>query len=194
MFADPAAPMQLPVDNKTVRMKVWMDIAAQIVMKMEGGIDTPNSGDVFADFTTPGEWQELTWDFSAVLEDDAQHERMTLIFNFEGIPSEDRTYYFDDIVIGDAECNILDAVFSPIKVDQLKVSPNPAMEFLRIENANDIFTFQIHDMMGRSRGMIQLNGQEQVQLDVNYLEPGVYLLTAYNQDGKLAANARFVKQ
>lgn len=194
MFADPAAPMQLPVDNKTVRMKVWMDIEAQVVMKMEGGIDTPNSGDVFADFTTPGQWQELTWDFSAVLEDDAQHARMTLIFNFAGIPSEDKTYYFDDIVIGDAECNLIDGVFNPVRVEQLKVSPNPAVELLRIENATEISTFQIHDMMGRSRGMIQLNGQEQVQLDVHHLEPGMYLLTAFDREGKLTANARFVKQ
>lgn len=194
MFADPAAPMLLPVDNKKVRMKVWMDIEAQIVMKMERGIDTPNSGDVFADFTTPGQWQELTWDFSAVLEDEAQHERITLIFNFASIPAEDKTYYFDDIVLGDASCNLIDGVFSPVKVEALKVSPNPTFDFLRVENTTEISLFRIHDMMGRERGIVQLNGQQQINLDVNDLEKGMYLLTAYDKAGQLTANARFVKQ
>lgn len=194
MFADPAAPMTLPVDNKTIRMKVWMDAAANVAVKLERGIDTPNSGDVFADYTTPGEWQELTWDYSAVIEDKALHERLTLIFNFDGIPTEDKTYYFDDIVIGDEQCNIVNGIFTPVKVEELQISPNPAIDQLQVAYTSDVHTLIIHDMVGRQMGRAQLNGQDNINLDISTLERGIYLLTAYNRKGELVANARFVKQ
>ncbi|MEZ5038774.1 MAG: T9SS type A sorting domain-containing protein [Saprospiraceae bacterium] len=193
MFTDPAAPMTLPIDNKTVRMKVWMDAAARIAVKLERGINTPNSGDVFAEYTTPGQWQELTWDYTAVLEDKALHQRLTLIFNFDAVPSEDKTYYFDDIVIGNETCNLV-GLFTPIKVEQLNISPNPAIDQLWVNNTQDASFFIIHDMMGRPLGSTQINGQEKVQLDISTLGQGIYLLTAYNRKGELIANARFVKQ
>jgi len=46
-------------NNQTIRMKVWMDQAAGVVMKVEGSQnEMPGSGDVRQEYTTPGQWQE----------------------------------------------------------------------------------------------------------------------------------------
>ena len=50
--------------------------------------DAPNTGDVDAMYTTPGEWQELTWDYSGIVPDDALYNRITLIPNRTVVPEE----------------------------------------------------------------------------------------------------------
>lgn len=194
MFADPEAPIAMPADNKTIRMKVWMDHAAPVVMKMEAGIDgAPGSGDVFADYNLPNQWQELTWDFSA-LPDNAQYGRITLIMDIASTPTEVKTYYFDDIVIADETCAVV-GTFEP-KVEALKVWPNPAGDWLRIDNPGGIARrFMLHNSLGQLVQTTQLGGgAEQTDLDLAGLPAGVYMLAGFDAEGRLMANARIVKR
>ena len=194
MFADPIGPIAMPNDNKTMTMKVWMPVAGIVTMKLEGGIDgAPNSPDNNVEYTTPNQWQELTWDFSG-LPDDALYARVTLIPNFGVIPMDNLTHYFDDISVAGESCGLV-GVFNPVQVAQLRVMPNPAQDVLRVENAEEATLFRIVNLLGQPMRTLQLASSSAVtELDLIGLSPGVYLLTAYNQSGQLVANAKFVKQ
>ncbi|MEM9984371.1 MAG: hypothetical protein AAF804_04685, partial [Bacteroidota bacterium] len=122
----PAA-ISLPNDNKTVKMKVWSTEEDTIVFKLEQGQDgAPGSGDIFGDVTTtPNTWTEITFDFTTVVPDNSLYDRITLIPGFGVIPTADKTYYFDDIVIGNASCATT-SIFEPKAVVALQAYPNPS--------------------------------------------------------------------
>jgi len=192
-FADPVGPIAMPNGNKTMTMKVWMPVAGIFTMKLEGGIDgVPNSGDNNVDYTTPNQWQELTWDFSA-LPDDAQYARVTIIPNFGVIPAENLTHYFDDISVAGQTC-IPVGTFEPVRVVQMRVMPNPAQDFLRIENVENATTFRVINLLGQPVKTLQLASSTTLaEMDLIGLAPGVYVLAAYDQTGQLVANAKFIK-
>lgn len=194
MYADPPAPIAMSPDNKTISMKVWMDHAAKVTMKMEGGIDgAPGSGDNNEDYSTPNEWQNMTWDFSA-LPDNALYGRITLIFDIDNIPAETKTYYFDDISVGGEVCQTT-GIFTPVRVDALKVSPNPVSEVLTIESDLDTYLFRVTNAFGQEVGIIQtVNFTGVNSIDVSSFVQGVYFLTAYSREGQLIGNAKFVKR
>jgi hypothetical protein len=192
-FADPVGPIALPNDNKTMTMKVWMPVAGIFTMKLEGGIDgAPGSPDNNVDYTTPMQWQELTWDFSA-LPDNAQYARVTIIPNFGVIPAENLTHYFDDISVAGQTCAVV-STFEPVRVAKMRVMPNPAQDFLRMENVENATTFRIINLLGQPVKTLQLaSSTTLVEMDLIGLAPGVYVLAAYDQTGQLVANAKFIK-
>ena len=200
MFGDPVAPIVMAAGEKTMSMKVWMEVAGDVVFKLESGIDgAPNSGDIFATYTTPGEWQELTWDFSTTaggtpIPDGAQYGRITLIPNFGVIPETNLTHYFDDIVVGNGNCETT-GIFEPVRVDQMLVYPNPANNRLTIENPNGATTFRISNLLGQTFETVRTDAaRERMDIELSKLPRGMYVLTAYDNSGQLTAKATFVKQ
>ncbi|HMP15125.1 MAG TPA: T9SS type A sorting domain-containing protein [Saprospiraceae bacterium] len=199
MFADPVAPVQLGA-SRTMRMKVWSPVAQTFVMKLERAIaPAPNSGDILAQYTTPGVWQELTWDFSktqggADIPVGSQYQRITLIPNFGVVPTEVTVHYFDDITVGEGSCAGPTSIFEPVKVERLKVYPNPAYNELTVEGSEKVRLFVVFNAVGQRVAVIQPNGQSNLNITVNQLDKGMYVLAGYDEAGQLIANARFVKQ
>ncbi|MDX1940875.1 MAG: T9SS type A sorting domain-containing protein, partial [Saprospiraceae bacterium] len=198
-FSDPSAPLQLGA-SRTVRMKVWADHPNSFVMKMEGAIaPAPNSGDVRAAYTTPGVWQELTWDFSktqggADIPVGSQYKRITLIPDIDNIPTETKLYYFDDITVGEGSCAATTGIFDPIQVEALKVYPNPAYNEVVVEGSENVHQFIILNALGQKMAILQPNGQSNLSITLNNLDKGMYILAGYDEAGRLIANARLVKQ
>jgi hypothetical protein len=194
MFVDLPAPIALPVGNKTIKMKVWSDHEAPMVMKLEGGLDgAPNSGDNSVLFSTPNQWSELTWDFTSLVPDNALYGRLTLILDIANAPAEPVTYYFDDVEIADSQCGP-SGIFDPISVDKLALYPNPASDYLLVEQTEDLRVFRVMNMMGQTVSTHVTSGQSLVELEVGNLVKGVYVLTAYDAKGALKASGRFVKE
>ncbi len=194
MFADVPAPIALPNDNKTMRMKVLMDEAGIVVMKLERGRDdAPSTGDVMAEYTTPGVWQELTFDMS-VIPDNALYDRITLIPNFGVIPTEDKTHYFDDIIAAGGSC-ISTGIFTPVVVDQLRAYPNPVGQMLTIDNPSRATTFRLTNLLGQQVKELRVEGAlTQVQWEVGDLPRATYVLTAQTATGALVARSLIVKE
>ncbi len=193
-FADPVAPIVMEAGAKVVTLKVWMPVAGQFVLKLERPLDgATNIGDVIADYTTPNAWQELTFDFSPV-EDGARYERVTIIPNFGVTPDMALTHYFDELAVGTGSCATT-SIFEPIRVDRLEIGPNPADNFLRVFNTQDVHHLQILNTLGQPVRHIQLVGQvPQTELDLSGLQTGMYVLTAYDARGQLIANSTFIKK
>lgn len=198
MFNALDAPIQLPNDNKTIKMKVLGPVAGTIVMKLEGGsLDPNNTGDTPAEYTTPGEWQELTYDFTTSpgpVPDDAQYATLTLIPNIGEIPTVDQDWYFDDIQIASAVCNQSTGIFSPVKVDQLSIAPNPVIDQLLVTNSGNVDRFAIFNTLGQRLKLVQTTGQTAFNINVDDLQKGMYVLAAYDKFGTLVGNAKFVKE
>lgn len=198
MFSDLPAPLELGA-SRTVKMKVLGPVANSYVMKMEGAVGTAlNSGDVRASYTTPGQWQELTWDFSKTqggqnIAVGSQYTRVTMIPDIDNKPPTVRNYYFDDITVGEGSCGTT-GIFDPIVVEALKIMPNPVYNELTVQNADKINLFVIYNAMGQRLSVVQPNGITNLAIPVEHLQTGVYILAGYDASGMLIANARFVKQ
>lgn len=188
------APISLPNDNKTVRMKVWSPEEDTIVFKLEQGRDgAANSGDIFGDVTTtPSTWTEITFDFSAIVPDDALYDRITLIPGFGQVPATDKTIYFDDIVIADASCATT-RIFRPEVLPTLRVYPNPASTQLNIETRDRMQRVQIYNSVGQLVKEQAVNQAQETQLNISALLPGIYFLQAYDAEGRMA-QSKFIKE
>jgi hypothetical protein len=102
-----------------------------------------------------------------------------------------QSWYFDDIAIADSECGTT-GVFN-VQVDQLGLYPNPASDFLIVEQTEGFRVFRIMNAMGQVVGVHATSGQSVIEFDLNDLVSGVYVLTAFDAQGTLKASGRFVK-
>ncbi len=89
-----------PIDfsaNKLFKVKVWSPKAGAIVkLKVENLDDGNIAHEVDATTSVASDWEELTYDFSAI-DDNQSYQKLVLFFDF-GNPGDDATYYFDDII------------------------------------------------------------------------------------------------
>ncbi len=194
-FAGMFAQLDAPIDfagNKTAKAKVLMDHIGNFAIKLEGSTTGAAPVELPVDNTLTGEWEELTFDFSAVA-DDAQYTRLTLFFDLPiDATGTDVTSYFDDIIIGDAAC-ITTSIFNTVTIASFKISPNPVREVLRIENTIEVETIEVFNLLGKKVSARTIARTENFDLPVNELENGIYLLAGYDKNGQLIANAKFIK-
>lgn len=187
------APISLPNGDKTITMKVWSDSIAVWVLKLEQGRDgAPNTGDIEAVTTTPGQWETLTFDYSAVVPDDALYDRLTIIPNIGLTPSTEKTHYFDDISIAGAVCTTT-SIRELETISSFKMYPNPAGNLLRIEADSRLQRVEIYNLMGQQMMVQELGGSPGATLHIQTLKTGLYVLKAYDHEGKIASQ-KFVKQ
>lgn len=193
MFTDLDAPVSLPNGDKTVRMKMWADHTATMVFKLEAGRDgAPNSGDITADYTTPNAWQELTFDFSTIVPDDALYDRITLIPDIVNIPAATSIYYFDDIVISNSVCSTT-GLFDQLELVDMTVYPNPTSGKIRIECFEGFTGIRVTNLMGQTVSSQEFARQASMELDLGTVAPGVYFVTGYQGD-RLISRTKLIKQ
>jgi hypothetical protein len=178
--------------NKTIRAKVHMDHIGNFAVKVEGDPVNGTAVEVPVANTKINEWEELTFNFATV-PDNSEFMRLTVFFDL-GINATGAnvTSYFDDIVIGDGSC-LTSSVFGPTEVEPMLVSPNPALNLLRIENLESVIRIEVINQYGQRVATISTSGDQITELDVTRLPAGVYHLAAYNKNGLLKGNAKFVK-
>ena len=195
-FAGFFAALEAPIDfggTKIARAKVHMDHIGNFAIKLEGSTTGADPIELAVDNTLTDQWEELTFDFSAVT-DDANYQTLTIFFDLLiDATGEDVTSYFDDISFGENTC-LATGIFSPVQVETFKVSPNPASEFLRVENTLEVHTFEIVNLLGQKVRTLQTDGAENFEISVSDLDQGIYILTGMDKNGKLVANAKFIKE
>jgi len=192
MYADLEAPIVFPdLANKTISMKVLSNNTGIMTMKLEGSATgAPSTPDNNVDYTTPGVWQTLSWNFAAV-PDDAQYRRVTLILNFGVIPGVTTFHYFDDIAIGAAVCTPVGT--DELAIERLSIAPNPTTGEVLVRNAGDLRHFVVYDLLGKVVLRQQTTGQDDVRLDLYNFSAGMYTIAAFNQEGLLVANTKLIK-
>ena len=199
MYADLPSFIDLNV-SKLVKIKVWSPQVASLTMKLENPA-TPgapgSSGDNTVAMTTSNEWEELTFDFDASptpLPEDGNYRRVTLIWDINNIPTSDVTYFFDDIALAGSTCAGSVGVLETPKLEPLSIAPNPVSEMLTVENLGETARLDVYNILGSRVASVWTGIDQQTYMNVSNLQAGVYTLAGYTKDGRLVANAKFVKQ
>ena len=109
------------------------------------------------------------------------------------------TYYYqlEQIDLEETKTNLGIVSASIRSAYELEVTPNPATDQLNVHFANDgkmNITIDVMDIVGRTilTKNVEVDGAQIINLDVNDLEGGVYILNV-SSDGILLENLRFLK-
>ncbi|AEE49015.1 T9SS type A sorting domain-containing protein [Haliscomenobacter hydrossis] len=184
--------------NKKVTMKVLMDHEADVVLKLERSFPAntaPNTGDTKVKYTTPNQWQELTWDFTTLnIPNGAVYTTLSIIMDFGTVPTTEKRYYFDDLAIGDKSCSAVPVGVRDVVLANLKVYPNPVISELIIENGSELYGYDVFNALGQKVYSLRTSGQSNVNLNTSNLEHGMYILAGYDKNGLMKAKTKFVKQ
>ncbi len=115
-----ANPVTIPVDvtlGNPVCMKVWFANAGSVSLKLEGG--TSSNWITTQDVNTAGAWTEVCFDTSdPSIEDPFMpaaggiYNQVVLFFDFGTSHSEDMTYYYDDLIVGEGMADPVDVTFA----------------------------------------------------------------------------------
>lgn len=91
-------------DGGSVCVKVWMANVGNLALKLEGSTNGGENWITTEQYTTPGAWQELCFDFSNPSLEDSNlpgtgniYSQLILFFDFGSNSPNDVKYYFDDI-------------------------------------------------------------------------------------------------
>ncbi|HZV69476.1 MAG TPA: T9SS type A sorting domain-containing protein [Saprospiraceae bacterium] len=157
------------------------------LLKLEGG-SSPGF-EVWRNTTTVGEWETLEADFSS--QACADHRRVC-IFPNGGVDTPDElTFLLDNIRFEPSAEICVGLIYPTIKT--LEISPNPVDDILYIRNPGEAVQFRLFNTLGQMVLDLNAEGQEVASMTMSNLSSGLYMVAAYNNQGKLIANARIVK-
>lgn len=131
---------------------------------------------VTADYTTPGTWQTLTFDFSSF--SSTNNKKAALFFdiqtNFDaGVDPAENVFQIDDYVFGEfAALGVSD-----FKIEGLKLYPNPTNNSWNISTQDQVIkTIDVYNILGRQ--VLTVNPDAlSTQVDATGLAHGIYLAT-----------------
>lgn len=198
MYTNLPAPIRFGTD-KIVKMKVWAPAVATVTMKMEGP-QNPNapgsSGDNTVANTVANQWEELTFDFSlspTPIPDDGDYARVTLIFDINNTPTEDRTWYFDDIQLTTGGCSAVGLFDNPGKLPELSIYPNPVTDELQVVELGQVSRLEVFNILGQRVASVEVGNASQTVFQTSNFQQGTYILNGYDAKGQLLAVSRFIK-
>jgi hypothetical protein len=117
-----------------------------------------------------------------------------MIFDFDNVPTEEKTYYFDNIAIANAECAGGSTGVRNLNIEALRMMPNPTNGEVTMLNAEKVDYFEVIDLVGHRLMRVQTIGQSSPTLDISFLPAGIYLVNGFSREGELKANGKLVKQ
>lgn len=170
------------------RFQLLSNTSAPVLVKLEGG--TSPAYETWLSYETPGEWTNMTADFSS--QAGANHTRVCIFPNGGEDTDEDQPFYLDNLVWYGARQTTV-GLFDPVKVETLLVSPNPVTDMIYVRNPGDATHFNVVNILGQTVLEQKSIGQSIVLIPAGDLQSGMYIITAYNAQGKLVGNARIVK-
>ena len=129
------------------------------------------------EYTTPGEWQKITWDLSAF--DTMDRTRLVLFFDVQSDTNTGGatdTFQFDNLVFG---------AFASLGVDAsnsigVAVYPNPTTNSWNVAtNSMRIDSIEVFDILGKRVISLQPNTMS-ATIDATHLNPGIYITENQN--------------
>lgn len=193
MYSNPN--LEAPIDwkgLKQMKAKVHMDHIGNFALKVEGSATGAPPIELKVPNTKTNEWEELTFDFSAA-PDNGEYQRLTLFFDLSiDATGTDVTSYFDDIVIGAGACGS-SSVFTPA-IATMRILPNPATDKLWVEHVEGVSRMEVYNSLGQRVSSLYITNEIRTDIDVVRMPAGMYQIAAYNAQGQLVGNAKFMKQ
>jgi len=176
-----------PVDLATYNqfsMQVRTGTAGPMLIKLEGG--TSPAYEVWTETTGSGNWETVTANFAS--QGATDHTRLC-IFPNGGVGQATEDVYLIDNLRMDPD---LSGVFAP-SVETLHISPNPASQMVYVRNTVGATQFRLVNTLGQVVLTQRAQGQDIVSLYIDALQTGIYLVSAFDESGRLLGNARILK-
>jgi hypothetical protein len=165
-------------------LQIYSPADIPVLFKLEGG---PSPAyETWLSTSSANTWETLTADFSSQAAEN--HTRVCVFVNGGVDEPNEVTYYLDNL-----HWEMVSSVLYPT-VDVLEISPNPVENVLFIRNPGSAIQFRLVNSLGQSVLSQHSAGQEIVSMIMSELHQGIYLLGAYDANGKLVANARIMKK
>lgn len=154
--------------DKGFSMMVKGPRAVPVKFKLEGG----TAKEVDANYTTPGQWQKLVFDFSS--DTSTNHNLIVLFLDITAAPStttSDDVFLIDNIVFGPL-ASLANKDFSLVEVS--KAYPNPTKDSWTLKTNNiKISSIQVFDILGKNVLSLKPNASE-VNINASNLKTGLY--------------------
>jgi hypothetical protein len=180
-----ALPLTMEKPKMTVR--VWSATAGTpIRLKVEDSNDDTHTCETQTNTTKNGEWETLEFDFSNEaagtatlqlgLDNGWVYNMASLFFNYniEGATAGEKTYYFDDVRMGDAKLSV-----KPNTKSTFGIYPNPSSDKWTITSADAaISAIEVLDYQGKTIEYFQINSTN-ITLDGSTYSPGIYFVKIF---------------
>jgi hypothetical protein len=171
--------IDLSSGDKGFSMMVKGPRAVPVLFKLQGGTDKQ----VSQNYTTPGVWQKLVFDFSADVS--TNHNLIVIFLDITGTPSttsSDDVFLIDNIVLGSY------AALGVAKFDtsSLKMYPNPVRNTLTIDANSSIQKVSVYNILGQEV-MTASPKSNSTTLQTSALQKGAYMVRT-EIDGNIATN------
>jgi len=155
-----------------------------VLVKLEGGMSP--AYETWLSTNAAGTWETLEADFSSQAAED--HARVCIFMNGGVDDPAEYTYNLDNLHWAPPN-----GVFNPV-VPSLVISPNPVENVLYIRNPGKVEQFRLVNTLGQLVLNQHATGQDIETIMMRDLHQGIYLLTAFDAQGKLIGKARIVKK
>ena len=169
---------------KGFTMTVWSPVAdTPVLLKLENtitGVDSERA----AITSTTGAWEKIYFDFSE--EGDLTFESVTLFMNFNVVDSENQTYYWDNLVQGEA-LNI-----KQNDLIDIAMYPNPATSIITLDASEEIESLQITNLLGQNVSIIEVNNTKST-INVSQFRTGIYFTKVFFSSGNIQI-IKFIKE
>lgn len=165
--------------EKLITLKVWTDapIGTPVNMKLEEQTNTGNNIELSTVTTVTGEWETLSWDFSA--SGVSVFDRLVFLFDIGnlGNGSATSTFYIDDVQ------QVATLSVENINSDFIKIYPNPVTSTLYINSSTiDLTKIEIFSLFGNKVMEFRTNLNT---MNVDELSSGLYLVKIHSSEGSV---------
>ena len=181
-WAEAYGTIEITADNYMLEMMVHKDVKTNCGLKLEAG--TADNVEVMIANTVVGEWELLTFDFTAAI--GASYDRLVFFPDFPDPRSSGSTCYIDNIGwVGGSTSVGADELAS------ISIYPNPAAELITVQYPG-MNSVTISNTLGQSVMSLEFQSTEREVIEVSDLKSGLYFITLESADGRVSS--KFIKE
>ncbi len=185
MFYNVPQGLDFSTGNKGFSLMVKGPRAIPILFKVEGAGNTEVPGN----YTTPGVWQKVTWDFSA--DTSANKNKIVVFFDITGAPSTPASN--DVFLVDNLRFDTLAALSTKgFKIAGLNVYPNPSKNSWNIKTSNiNMSAITVYDILGKNVLSLTPNATD-AAINGSSLKAGLYFAQIKTANG--VSSIKLVKE
>lgn len=171
-------PIDFSTDNY-LKLRLWTSapIGTTVKMKLEEQANPGNAAELDVQTQRSGEWETLTWNFSAL--GTTVFDRLVFMFDFGNVGNgtDTSTFYFDDV----QQSATLSVDY--IAWDTMMLYPNPVDDQLYIQsNTIEITKVELYTLSGV---MVKQVTRNMNTIHIEDLSSGIYFVKVYSLNGSV---------
>ncbi|WP_170309895.1 glycosyl hydrolase [Seonamhaeicola maritimus] len=166
--------------KKYITLRVWTEapIGTTVKLKLEQQSNRGNATDLDAITTVTGQWETLSWDFSAA--GASLFDSVVFMFDFGnlGNGTNSSTFYFDSV---EQTASLSTNIY---RDNSFKIYPNPAKDNWTIKTNNGLISsIAVFDIFGKKVFNTMIPKSGEAKIDASKLKTGIYFAQIETESG-----------